>query len=163
MVSFHQRPTSSAIGTALFVAAAILVGGIVAIPAIAARQGNDEPVARLQPDAPPTAEPDTDVVVTEPPLRPWLEPIDVPVPTDLTPNPDALQRAQLEQCRLDYGTMTAVALAFVTQTRSVPDEPDVVASTWLHEMPDGWNDEWRFDVAADGLLVVPTPGGACDL
>ena len=80
-----------------------------------------------------------------------------------TPDPDGLERSQLEQCRLDYGTMTAVATAYVTQTRSLPDDPDEVETTWLSDKPDGWNNQWDFNVNADGLTVIPVPGGTCDL
>ena len=100
---------------------------------------------------------------TEPPLRPWLEPTEVVVVVDTTPDPDEVERARLAQCRLDYGTMTAIATAYVTQTRTMPADLDEVETTWLRDQPDGWNDQWHFDVDPDGLRVVPVPGGTCDL
>ena len=145
------------------VAVAVFAGAIAGVPVIAERRADDVPAVQLVPDAAPTADPEANTVVTEPALRPWLEPDDVPAPIDDTPDPDELERSQLEQCRLDYGTMTAVATAYVTQTRSLPDDPDEVETTWLSDKPDGWNNQWDFNVNADGLTVIPVPGGTCDL
>ena len=146
------------------VVAAILVGGIFGLLAVADQRNDDGPAALLQPDPPLTAEPEADVVAfAGPQLRPWLEPAGVPLPVDDSANPDEPRRAQLEQCRLEQGTMASIAMAFITQTRSVPDDPDVIESTWLHEVPDSWNNEWDFKVVGGGLIVVPRPGGACDL
>lgn len=143
-------------------AAAVLAAGVFGVPAIAERNDSDGPAAELVPDA--DAQPDAVSAGDVEPV-PWLEPTEnsVPAPVDDTLDPDEARRRQLARCEVEHGTMTSIALAFVTQTRSVPDNLDEVESTWLREAPDGWNNEWTFQIVGDGMTIVPTPGGACDL
>lgn len=141
--------------------AAVLIGAvIVGISITVERRSADGLRARVEAAEQPTAG-----LAAEPAgaVRPWIEPTVEPSTVVEVPDPAQIENDRRDRCRLDRETMAAVAVAYVTQTRNLPDDPGVVETTWLRDVPGGWNDAWDFHVDGAGLTVVPAEGGDCDM